>query len=133
MGCHFLVFHRERCDVCVVVLPSLCSSICFDFLVIQILLSGRLHRRGVVIYYSRSPLSEPDDVVCYCVAFVQMSGRLHRVEMFNSTLVLPSVFLPSPGFTISCRGDYTGEILFNSRSPPCDFAVLCILMFLALS
>jgi len=55
--------------ICVVVLPS------------SDLLSGRLHRRGDVFLYSRSPLSEPVSI------FVFLLLVLNRLK---------------------CRGEYTG-------------------------
>ena len=47
------------------------------------LMSGRLHRRGDQINYSRSPLSEPVLIyVCLVCVLFKMSGRLHRVVCY---------------------------------------------------
>jgi len=47
------------------------------------LMSGRIHRRGVRILYSRSPLSEPDWLFCFLFLFLDSDvGEIHRVVVY---------------------------------------------------
>ena len=77
--------------------------------------SGRLHRRGDVILYSRSPLFSVFDfsVFDFSVSFKNV-GEIHRrgVSSCNSRSPLsePDEFVFFRVY--SCRGEYTGELLF---------------------
>jgi len=81
---------RRRCYT--LVLPSVFLRVdSFVYLLVPDV--GEITQERRLIYYSRSPLSEPD--IC-------------------------SVFLRVDSF-VRCRGDYTGVCFkFNSRSPPSE-------------
>jgi len=78
-----------------------------------VLMSGRLHRRGVTIYTLVLPSVVFDFCVNICVVY-SLSGRLHRRGVIINTLILPSLnriffLLLFSVLFITCRGDSQGS------------------------
>ena len=87
------------------------------------LVVGEIHRRGDIIWYIRSPLSEPESAFIVLNCFLIPVGEIHRVEVEFITLVLPSLnrkffcFLCGIVSLMSGRLHRSEYVFFNSRSP----------------
>ena len=123
---HFSV-HRGEYESCVWWFSPLLMRLVFFLFLFFICFSCRGDSQGrnivdtlVLPSLNRTIRAMPPDFTITCRGDSQ--GRIEK-----ATLVLPSLNRNSfsgvcfPPFFNSCQGDYTGDILINSRSPHCVF------------
>jgi len=106
-----LHYHSGRMMICVVVLPSWRCFVLYDGVALTHLMSGRIHRRGEEILYSRSPLSEPIFVVglIMLIRVGEITQERRCIIILRSPLSEPDILYPRLNNLSYMSGRFTGE------------------------